>query len=82
MMNPKLPRAGEDMRAGRLNGALAAVQKILKRNPKDHDAKLRAGLRPLMRASPLLDEVGYAARFYAARRSCWVEWCASQGHAS
>ena len=40
--------------------------------------RLRFGLRDSMRASPLLDDVGYATRFYDAVRSCWVDWCASK----
>ena len=37
--------------------------------------QLRLGLRESMRQSPLVDDVNYAARFYTAVRSCWVDWC-------
>ena len=46
-------------------------------NDRDMLAELRSGLRSSMRQSPLLDDVGYADRFFAAVRSCWVDWCAS-----
>ena len=39
-------------------------------------ARVRAGLRDELRASPLLDHSGQAARFGAALRTCWGEWCA------
>ncbi|MDD2763133.1 MAG: tetratricopeptide repeat protein [Opitutaceae bacterium] len=38
-------------------------------------AALRAGLRDEMRRSPLLDHPGQAARFGAALRACWHNWC-------
>ena len=37
--------------------------------------QLRLDLRHAMRDSPLVDQVNYAARFYAAVRICWVDWC-------
>lgn len=39
-------------------------------------AALRTGLRDEMRTSPLLDHAGQSARFGAALRDCWAEWCA------
>ena len=38
--------------------------------------RMRAELRLAMQQSPLLDEVGYASRFYQALRSCWADRCA------
>jgi predicted O-linked N-acetylglucosamine transferase (SPINDLY family) len=38
---------------------------------------LRTGLRDEMKRSPLLDHAGQAARFGAALRACWVDWCNS-----
>jgi len=35
-----------------------------------------AGLRGSLRASPLLDHGGQAARFGGALRACWARWCA------
>ncbi len=37
--------------------------------------RVRAGLRAELRASPLLDHAGQAARFGTALRACWGEWC-------
>jgi len=39
---------------------------------------LRTGLRDDMKRSPLLDHAGQAARFGAALRACWVDWCNKQ----
>lgn len=36
----------------------------------------RSGLRAALTASPLLDHAGQAARFGAALRQCWAQWCA------
>jgi len=41
-------------------------------------AAIRAGLRDEMLVSPLLDHAGQSARFAAALRGCWNEWCARQ----
>jgi predicted O-linked N-acetylglucosamine transferase (SPINDLY family) len=41
-------------------------------------ATLRASLRGELRASPLCDAPAYAARFHAAIRDCWKQWCARQ----
>jgi len=38
-------------------------------------ARQSLGLRGLMRLSPLMDHAGQGARFAAALRACWVEWC-------
>jgi protein O-GlcNAc transferase len=38
-------------------------------------AAASAALRPAMLASPLLDHAGQAARFGAALRTAWAEWC-------
>jgi predicted O-linked N-acetylglucosamine transferase (SPINDLY family) len=35
------------------------------------------GLRDQLRGSPLLDHAGQAARFGAAVRACWANWCAA-----
>ena len=43
--------------------------------------RVRAGLRAELRASPLLDHAGQAARFGAALRACWGEWCACTARA-
>jgi len=37
--------------------------------------ELRTGLRPALLATPLLDHAGQAARFGAAVRSSWRDWC-------
>jgi predicted O-linked N-acetylglucosamine transferase (SPINDLY family) len=42
---------------------------------------LRNSLRDDMKRSPLLDHPGQAARFSAALRTCWIEWCRSGGPA-
>ncbi|MBL9215223.1 MAG: tetratricopeptide repeat protein [Opitutaceae bacterium] len=39
---------------------------------------IRAGLRDEMRRSPLLDHAAQSARFAAALRGCWQQWCATQ----
>lgn len=39
---------------------------------------LRTSLRDGMRASPLMDDRGYASRVHAALRDCWRQWCAGQ----
>ena len=44
-------------------------------------AALRTNLREELAASPLLDAPAYAARFHAALRDCWREWCAKQPRA-
>jgi predicted O-linked N-acetylglucosamine transferase (SPINDLY family) len=41
-------------------------------------AVLRAGLRGDLQRSPLLDHAGQAARFGAALRGCWQNWCATR----
>ena len=41
-------------------------------------ADLRAQLRGELQHSPLLDHVGQAARFGAALRACWQQWCRAQ----
>ena len=41
-------------------------------------ASLRTSLRGELRASPLCDAPAYAARFHAAIRDCWKQWCAKQ----
>lgn len=40
-------------------------------------AAIRAGLRDEVRRSPLGDHAGQSARFAAALRQCWSEWCAA-----
>jgi len=39
-------------------------------------------LREAMRASPLFDHAGQAARFGAALRECWIKWCAQAAKAA
>jgi predicted O-linked N-acetylglucosamine transferase (SPINDLY family) len=39
---------------------------------------IRSGLRDEMLVSPLLDHAGQSARFAAALRGCWSEWCVRQ----
>lgn len=41
-------------------------------------AALRGGLREAMLRSPLLDHAGQSARFGAALRECWRNWCDAQ----
>jgi predicted O-linked N-acetylglucosamine transferase (SPINDLY family) len=41
-------------------------------------AGLRAGLREQMRASTLMDQPAFAARFYEVVREMWREWCAGR----
>jgi protein O-GlcNAc transferase len=41
-------------------------------------ASIRSSLRAELRASPLLDQRGFAQRFHAAIRGCWQDWCARQ----
>jgi predicted O-linked N-acetylglucosamine transferase (SPINDLY family) len=40
-------------------------------------AALRSGLRERMRASVLMDQAAYGARFFGALRQEWVRWCGS-----
>jgi protein O-GlcNAc transferase len=41
---------------------------------------IRAALRGQMRASPLMDEAGFARKVEAAYRSMWQNWCSSGGN--
>jgi predicted O-linked N-acetylglucosamine transferase (SPINDLY family) len=41
-------------------------------------AELRRSLRGMMRASPLLDAVGFTRNLEAAYRRMWCDWCAAQ----
>lgn len=41
-------------------------------------AAIRAGLRDELRNSPLGDHAGQSARFAAALRQCWMEWCTAR----
>jgi protein O-GlcNAc transferase len=44
-------------------------------------AELRAGLRPRMQVSPLMDAPRFARNVEAAYRSMWERWCAGQSPA-
>jgi protein O-GlcNAc transferase len=39
--------------------------------------QLRAGMRDLLKSSPLMDEQGFARDFQAAIRTMWRNWCES-----
>lgn len=41
-------------------------------------AAIRAGLRDEVRNSPLGDHAGQSARFAAALRQCWIDWCTAR----
>ncbi|WP_254632531.1 MULTISPECIES: methyltransferase regulatory domain-containing protein [Achromobacter] len=41
-------------------------------------ARIRAGLRDDMRASPLMDEAGHARKFESALREMFKQWCENQ----
>jgi len=41
-------------------------------------AELRAGLRPKMAASPLMDEQGFARKVEAAYQQMFIKWCESK----
>jgi protein O-GlcNAc transferase len=41
-------------------------------------AEIRAALRGELQRSPLLDHAAQSARFGAALRQCWQEWCATR----
>jgi len=41
-------------------------------------AEIRANLRGEVQRSPLLDHAAQSARFGAALRACWQEWCAAR----
>jgi protein O-GlcNAc transferase len=47
-----------------------------------HLAVLHSRLRDDMKRSPLLDHAGQAARFGAALRACWIDWCKKPEHHS
>jgi predicted O-linked N-acetylglucosamine transferase (SPINDLY family) len=47
-------------------------------NDRPRLASLRTTLRGQMAASPLMDAPAYAARFHAALRDCWRQWCKTQ----
>ena len=42
-------------------------------------AGLRAGLRPQMAASPLMDFTGFTRKLEAEYRRMWDAWCESRG---
>jgi predicted O-linked N-acetylglucosamine transferase (SPINDLY family)/ADP-heptose:LPS heptosyltransferase len=44
-------------------------------------AQLRAGMRELLRKSPLCDAAGFARRMERAYREAWQHWCATQAAA-
>jgi len=49
-------------------------------NDRTRLTALRSGLRERMRASVLMDEKAFAARFYDAVRMMWRAWCTSGEH--
>ena len=51
-----------------------AITAKLAANPSELE-RLGATLRDDLRASPLLDHAGQAARFGVALRKCWTSWC-------
>jgi protein O-GlcNAc transferase len=52
----------------------ARIASALAQNPQGLTAH-RLGLRADMKASALMDHAGQAARFGAALRECWRDWC-------
>ncbi|MDP3072429.1 MAG: tetratricopeptide repeat protein [Opitutaceae bacterium] len=62
----------------------AAYVQIATDLARDHFAlaQLRATLRDAMLGSALLDHGGQAARFGAALRACWQDWCGTKSHAT
>lgn len=60
--------------------AYVATAVALARDPA-RLARVRAGLRERMRASPLLDAKGYARDLESLYRAAWKTWCADRGSA-
>ena len=55
-------------------GQFVAITKELVRDAAFRD-DFRMRSRSLLSASALMDRQGYSARFHAALRSCWRDWC-------
>jgi len=65
-------------------GDLGAYQEIAVRRASDPAdlARLRAGLRARVKASPLCDAPRFGRNLGAALRRVWTDWCAQQGRAA
>jgi predicted O-linked N-acetylglucosamine transferase (SPINDLY family) len=90
---PVVTLAG-DRHAGRMVASVlthVGLAELVARTPEEYVAKAaalaadparlrewRAGMRPRLRSSPLLDCRGFARRLEAAYRWMWHRWCAGR----